>query len=268
MNDYFEHGQYSAEEIEKGVWHLHDATRENPAGLHPDKTFNNSSSMYVLDCGSEVLLIDCGNPYEDDHLRELVTILAGIRPVRVFITHQHFDHVGGLKQFQDCPVYAMENIAGYDVHILADQEELTVGNRVFQALAVPGHTPDSMALYEKSTGLLACGDAFGSGAVWLFFMEDVLNIYSRSLDHLLRHTSENLTLLCGHRYQHLGQGQITRPVMARDYLIAQKQLVQHILQGQATAHPYNALNRDDLVYYRENNAEIDTYPLGGHPVIL
>ena len=75
--NYFEHKQYSAQEIRQGIWHIHDATQNNIAGAHEDGSFNNTSSIYVIEDESQVLVIDLGNPYEDNHLREIVNMIKG-----------------------------------------------------------------------------------------------------------------------------------------------------------------------------------------------
>lgn len=49
--------------------------------------------------------------------------------------------------------------AAYDMRYAAAGDEVRVGGMAFQVLEIPGHTPDSLALYQPDTRLLFCGDA-------------------------------------------------------------------------------------------------------------
>ncbi len=147
-------------------------------------------------------------------LRPALAHLTEDRPVVAVVTHGHFDHVGGLREFEDrrghaedaedirrpfpmrlhvddYPEGTAEMFAyyGYPVPRMAvsalpsedfDDEgwvslgaELTsrvvegdvidLGDRQFEVLHVPGHTPGSIALWESATGLLFSGDTMYLG---------------------------------------------------------------------------------------------------------
>jgi len=51
-------------------------------------------------------------------------------------------------------------------------------------IATPGHTPDSICLFDRANGLLFSGDAYYPGPIWLFRPETDLVAYGKSVQRL------------------------------------------------------------------------------------
>jgi glyoxylase-like metal-dependent hydrolase (beta-lactamase superfamily II) len=122
------------------------------------------------------------------------------RPVLAVASHAHFDHVGNHHEFAERACHPAEahilaeprgdwNLAdrfavvdmftalppgGYcqaDYQVQASPatrlveagDVIDLGDRVFEVLHVPGHSPGSIALWEQSTGILFSGDAVYDG---------------------------------------------------------------------------------------------------------
>jgi len=119
------------------------------------------------------------------------------KPLIVVATHIHLDHVGALHEFElrsgpaasaadfssmpDRATYADMfremaepvtrppaqgwSAADYVIppapltRTLAEGDVVDLGNRQFRVLELPGHSPDSIALYDERDGLLFAGDA-------------------------------------------------------------------------------------------------------------
>ncbi len=158
------------------------------------------------------LLIDTGMG-----VRSLIEEVAQLseRPVTAIVTHSHFDHSGGLYEFKtrcchpiEAPIMAAPTShntvadTGYVraeaftalpyegfryedylvrpapiTHLLDEGDVVDLGDRVFQVFHLPGHSPGSIALYEKATGLLFSGDVVYDG-------ELLDELFHSNADHL------------------------------------------------------------------------------------
>lgn len=106
----YEKGPYTVTRLEEDVYNIVDANRQNPAGMHNNKTgevtgMNNSSDMYLVLGTEKALLIDLSNNidwYEDPagRLQEIVYDLARSRQLVITLTHRHGDHLGMLPAFR------------------------------------------------------------------------------------------------------------------------------------------------------------------------
>lgn len=144
------------------------------------------------------------------------------RPPIAVATHIHFDHVGALHEFSDRRAHTSEAAAfatmpdaatlaplfrdldepvtqlpeadwragRYRVTpaplavTLADGDRLDLGNRILTALHVPGHSKDSIALYEERTGVLFSGDALYDGELFDSFPTSDLEEYRATMERL------------------------------------------------------------------------------------
>jgi len=133
-------------------------------------------NVYVLNEGRT--LIDAGNFY--GMLHELSEVFDLSLLEQLFITHCHFDHIGGMGELFDwCnpKVYAhidtlpyinfrnvpfmqiMEKAGRADqVVILRGGERLQAGNHLLEVIHTPGHTRGDICIYEPQRRLLFSGD--------------------------------------------------------------------------------------------------------------
>ena len=102
----------------------------------------------------------------------------GVKPVAVFLTHAHADHILALEEIRenyDVPVYVNEadedmlqdgykNLGMVEIHLtekdikLKGGEELSVGGMKIQVLHTPGHTPGGTCYYFPEAGFVLAGD--------------------------------------------------------------------------------------------------------------
>ena len=131
-------------------------------------------------------------------LRSYVPLVTG-RPVVCVASHTHFDHIGSHHEFDDRRVerseaeiladprrewtladrYATDDMferrpAGWSAAAyrippapattaLADGDWIDLGNRAFEVIHTPGHSPGGIALFEARTGILLSGDIIYDG---------------------------------------------------------------------------------------------------------
>lgn len=127
-----------------------------------------------------------GNGVVIDPGAEGARIVSEVRRLRihvqyVLITHAHFDHTGGAKEFvaatgASLAVHSKEKALlemdggaarlGFRAEpspppdlILEAGDEIPVGDLCFRVLSVPGHSPGGVAYYEPTEGVVFVGDA-------------------------------------------------------------------------------------------------------------
>ncbi len=172
---------------------------------------------YLIVGEKQALLFDTGMGISD--IKKVVEGLTKL-PVSVLNSHTHNDHVSGNWQFSriygmDTPftrehakgsvAAAQEEIgpgaicgelpAGFDAKAYAVQpfhvtdwihggEKIDLGGRVLEVIPVPGHTPDSIALWDAANGLLFTGDMYYPGPIFLFRPETDLDAYEASIQKM------------------------------------------------------------------------------------
>lgn len=155
-------------------------------------TFNplQVNSYLLWDKTGEAALIDCGCLFESekDTLKEFIR--GNGLQLKVYLnTHLHFDHIFGSpfieEQFgvsawaSDGDIHWAQSIServarfGFSYNekiprlgrILDDGDVITFGHQHIQAIAVPGHSPGSLAYYMPQHNILFSGDALFCGSI-------------------------------------------------------------------------------------------------------
>ncbi len=186
-----DHTAYVSEQVVPGVRMIRDSDNDK---------------MFLLEGTKEYVLIDSG--MGTGNLTGYVARLTGGRPLAVIFTHDHGDHIGQADQFVR---RSIEYIGAQDRqglvkflrgrgigpaviarHVVAvhDGEHLDIGDRSLTILAVPGHTPGSIVIFDPKTAVLFSGDAFGSNsptipdAAWMQFDPNPLDQYLREIERV------------------------------------------------------------------------------------
>ncbi|MBF0119053.1 MAG: MBL fold metallo-hydrolase [Desulfobacterales bacterium] len=108
-------------------------------------------------------LVDVGrDPSIIEKINQTSTGVGKKKVDQVVLTHSHYDHsslLPRIKELFNPVVYAFsESLAGVD-HILKDGEKIRMGDRIFEVIHMPGHSNDSICLYNNQEGVLFSGDA-------------------------------------------------------------------------------------------------------------
>lgn len=133
--------------------------------------------MYLLLGSTRALLIDTGD-VADPHQMPLATTVEKLLPgegraklpLLVVHTHRHFDHRAGDPQFTPLPNvqvvgYDLESVQRYYgfAHWPAGLAQISLGDRIVDAIPTPGHNETEVSFYDRSTGLFFSGDFFLPG---------------------------------------------------------------------------------------------------------
>ena len=169
---------------------------------------------YLIVGQKRALLFDTGMGISN--IKKVVEGLTQL-PVSVMNSHTHNDHVSDNWQFSR--VYGMDTAftrehakgsvaaaqeeigpgaicgqlpAGFDARSYAVKpfhitdwihggEKIDLGGRVLEVISTPGHTPDSISLWDAQNGLLFTGDMYYPGPIFLFRPETDLDAYEASI---------------------------------------------------------------------------------------
>ncbi|MGF7158400.1 glyoxylase-like metal-dependent hydrolase (beta-lactamase superfamily II) [Rhodoligotrophos appendicifer] len=123
------------------------------------------------------------------------------KPILAVATHSHCDHIGGHYEFSHSEIHEAEadilerptnsntvaqgyvsremyvddkdrelfNLDAYFIHgthpkrLLAEGDLIDLGDRTFEILHLPGHSPGGIGLFERATGILFSGDMVHNG---------------------------------------------------------------------------------------------------------
>ena len=151
--------------------------------------YEDGGVRFFLLTGSErALLVDSGMTVHN--ARELAGELTAL-PIALFNTHCDRDHVGSNDEFDEVWISPMELVHpqaphnSQKVRPVWDGEVIELGGRELEAIALPGHTPGSMALLDRSSGMLFSGDPIQrDGRIFMFGPMRSLAAYIHSLQRL------------------------------------------------------------------------------------
>lgn len=87
--------------------------------------------------------------------------------------------------------------------LLKNGEKIKIDPFVFTIISTPGHTPDSICLYESKNKLLLTGDTLYPGPIYLHFRESNLKDYIKSIKKIIALEKQITDILPGHNFYHL-----------------------------------------------------------------
>ena len=177
------------------------------------------SNVYVIS-GIVPTVIDCGTGLNYNYIQNKIEEILNPKKIKqIIFTHEHFDHVGGIKKLIEfcknnpkifAHFKASEKIEKGESEFakmlgltmpkmpidikLSGGEELTIGNEKFIVIYSPGHSLGSICLYCKENKTLFSGDtifAYGSFGRYDFPGGNLIQL-KNSIKNLSKLEVENL----------------------------------------------------------------------------
>lgn len=177
-----------------------------------------SSHSYVVKGDRMNMLIDSGIDGNFLFLQEnLLKIGLKVRDIDVVVnTHEHFDHIGANRYFQESAIIAAHRFAAtkmavndkyvtlyksgdanelsLHVHLwLESKSRFDLGNYTLDIIHTPGHTSGSICIYEPSKKFLFTGDMIFAGGVLSYIAESgsvgdyinsIMSLNTRRIEHI------------------------------------------------------------------------------------
>ncbi|MDA4126346.1 MAG: hydroxyacylglutathione hydrolase family protein [Thaumarchaeota archaeon] len=153
--------------------------------------------LVVEEESREAMVVDSG--WETEPIEEAVR-LTGAKVKFAVASHEHFDHVLTLRKLADnlgARVVAHESSPIDCDERVADGEELGLGDSKVQVLHTPGHTEDSICLYDGRE--VFTGDTLFVGTIGKFDRVRAEAIY-RSLHEVILKLPGQTVMYPGHDY--------------------------------------------------------------------
>ena len=148
---------------------------------------------YLLAGTEKALLIDTGMTLKN--AREIAEGLTD-RPVELLNTHGDPDHIGGNAAFPRFYMHPAEepNYRAFggvgEIVPVREGDELELGARTLEVIELPGHTPGSIALLDRTRRALISGDPIQTGAIFMFGPGRDLKQYYASLRKIQKRAGE------------------------------------------------------------------------------
>ncbi|WP_042473817.1 MBL fold metallo-hydrolase [Bacillus ndiopicus] len=199
------------------------STRTYPLG--PIQT----NCYIVSNINKQCLIFDPGEEGE----RLIREIKANqLKPLAIFLTHTHFDHIGAVNELRDAfdiPVYVhekevdwladpMKNGSGKyaelpnyvvdkpkEEHIIRKEQVFNIENFVFKAVFTPGHSPGSISYIFEEEGFAIVGDTLFEGSIGR------TDLIGGSMPVLLQSIHDKLLSLAEDTIIYPGHGDYTTP---------------------------------------------------------
>jgi glyoxylase-like metal-dependent hydrolase (beta-lactamase superfamily II) len=166
----------------------------------PHYYWYNRANLWLIKGQTQDVLIDTGLGVSS--LRQYIASLID-KPLLAIASHIHFDHAGGMHEFEQCAIHAAEaealrrgddyealctpeqgwvqeehfellphaefTVEQYTLHgaeptqVLQEGDVLDLGDRALEVLHLPGHSPGCIALYDSRSQELFSGDVIYDG---------------------------------------------------------------------------------------------------------
>lgn len=207
---------------------------------------------YLIVGTERALLFDSGPGVRD--IRPLVESLTPL-PLTAVPSHFHYDHVGNHSRFESVAMIDLPHLRarvrngilqptraehlghlegferpGWSVsEWWAPGSEIDLGSRRLRVFHTPGHTFESISLYDAERGLLFTGDYIHDGTVIAFVPGSSLPDYLTTAERLVASLPPGVRLLTAHRALPPGA-----PVLDWRHLEQLRELLLRIRDGTAT----------------------------------
>jgi glycerophosphoryl diester phosphodiesterase len=217
---------YRVDTLDKGFWRIQAVK-------------GTLSTVYLIEGTREALVIDACSGQQD--LQEIVQQLIGNKPVKLALTHGHFDHSGGMKFFPEVYVHKADTFllpkgSNSVLHFIDEGDVFDLGGQRIEVIAIPGHTPGSVVFFNRNARYLLTGDGIGSSMVWMQISSLPLTVYLASVKKLEAMRNDIDSLYVGHHEREAVR-------LTPQYITDMRIVTEKVLSGNIETSGYKMGNR-------------------------
>ncbi len=187
---------------------------------------------YLIIGDEKAVLFDAGSG-----LREILPVAEALteKPITFVPSHFHYDHLGDRLPFDRIAVVDLPHISnrvednqltlhwhehlgaveGYSVPTFQVSEwlqpdgEIDLGNRTLQIVYTPGHTNDSISLYDPEADFLFSGDFIAQAPYLAMLPNSSMGDYAQGTDNALATVTKETSIYGAHRMRPPGTPVLT-----------------------------------------------------------
>lgn len=238
-----------------------------------EPAYHQRNWSYLISDADHSLLFDTGSGR-----RPIAPLVArhGRDRIEAFPSHMHFDHLGNINAFgpvivADLPMLRAIETDGtltptdemflgaseavpaptFDLgRWVAPGEVIAVGARELQVLHTPGHSPDSVSLWEADRNRFYAADFIYCGALYAQTPGASLRDYLRISEQLLNSLPEQVQFVCAHGQPENGEDDT--PILGYGDLHAMRDVIAGLLQVDPHTGRIEVNERMYLLYSAES----------------
>ena len=266
---------YSSASVMIDDWYAVEAIDAQTFAINEPKSSQYNTS-YLIVGDTRALMFDAGSgerPTGSRSMREVAERYAGNKPILLILSHFHYDHIADAAAFGgvtviDRPdiraaikdgIFTIGPLESHEMHwrplkvarLIADGEVLDLGGRTVEVFNLPGHTTESVVLFDRHRNQVFTGDFVYRhlGGIIAFASGSDLTAYKQNSARLLQLTDANTQFFGAHGI----------PQFDRDWLVLLDRELDKITTGAApyryAAHylapgiPWRVYQSGDLSIY-------------------
>ena len=179
---------------------------------------------YLIIGQKSAILFDTGTGRRGDEVKPISEVVKKLtdKPIQVFLSHFHFDHTGGVDEFDGVTMIDLPYIrskikkGAYRVSVLENvstqrpllkvmdwikhNDILDVGDRKIQCINTPGHSPECITLLDHQRKYVFTGDFIYKhlGGIVVFLPGSDYEKYIESIDNLVTLTGDDYRFFGAH----------------------------------------------------------------------